>query len=222
VSSNRDIVFIDNLDDHFGDCNYIFISRHRAESGIPSLTGHFPGNFGNASFGGSPREIAKYSPSLLKKYMIELYALREMFGRKYEITLEATHHGPTGLRSPVMFVELGSTSVEWSDVHASKLIAKALVDSLESPKEYHACAIGIGGTHYPEKLNRFEMESEIALGPIVPKYSLEFFDRPLLDQMISKSDQKITHAIVDRKGLGRFKENVTSVLRESKLETINA
>ena len=45
VSSRSDIVFVDNLDDQFHDCRFVFISRHRAESGIPSLTAHFTGNF---------------------------------------------------------------------------------------------------------------------------------------------------------------------------------
>ena len=124
VSAKKDIVFVDQLDETFGDCRYVFISRHRAESGIPSLTAHFTGNFGPATFGGNPSEIAKYSPQLLKNYMIELSSLRNEIDNSYRITLEATHHGPTSLKSPVLFVELGSTEKEWGDVATASLIAR--------------------------------------------------------------------------------------------------
>ena len=108
VSGRKDIAFVDHLDETFGDCRYVFLSRHVAESGIPSLTAHFTGNFGAAAFGGNPGEIARYSPRMLKNYLIELNSLRNEIPDYYNVTLEATHHGPTSLQSPIMFVELGS------------------------------------------------------------------------------------------------------------------
>src|SRR5579864_994517 len=54
VSSRKDIIYVDDLDSSFKNVQYVFISKHRAESGIPSLTAHFTGNFGPATFGGSP------------------------------------------------------------------------------------------------------------------------------------------------------------------------
>ena len=94
VSSHKDIVYVDDLDNKFTDSIYIFISRHRAESGIPSLTAHFVGNFGDAVFGGNPSEIGRYSPGVLKNYSITLNSLRKEIPSTYNITLEATHHGP--------------------------------------------------------------------------------------------------------------------------------
>ncbi|HVB11789.1 MAG TPA: D-aminoacyl-tRNA deacylase [Nitrososphaerales archaeon] len=222
VSANRDIVFVDKLDETFGDCRYVFVSRHRAESGIPSLTAHFTGNFGTATFGGNPNEIAKYSPQLLKNYMIELNSLRNEIDNSYSITLEATHHGPTSLKSPVLFVELGSTEKEWKDETTARLIARALVSALDWPKEYEKCAIGIGGTHYPERLNRQIIDTEIALGPIIPKYALEYFNNEILEQILSKGDQNVNIALVDNKGLGKYKENVIKLLQDSGLERMSA
>jgi D-aminoacyl-tRNA deacylase len=221
VSSRKDIVFVENLDETYNNCRYIFISRHRAESGIPSLTAHFTGNFGTAAFGGYPNEIARFSPDLLKNYLLALNKMRDEIGHSYNITLEATHHGPTSLASTVMFVELGSTEREWQDKVAAKFIAVAIVSSLDNKDVYPERAIGIGGTHYPEKLNKIELESKIALGPIVPKYALEYFDRSLVDQMLLKSDGKIAKAIVDQKGLGPFKKKVMEILSQTKLEIVS-
>jgi len=220
VSSVQDIVNVDNLSQQFQDCKFIFISRHVAESGIPSLTAHLAGNFGPAVFGGEPGEIANYSPSLLKNYLIELNSFRSDLDPAYNLTLEATHHGPTSLNSPVIFVELGSTEIQWIDLKASAVISHAIVRTIRSNRSFSKIAIGIGGTHYPEKLNRLEFNSDYALGPIIPKYALEHFSQELLEQILEKSDQKIETALVDAKGLGKFKENVFETLEDSGLEKV--
>ncbi|MGI0091700.1 MAG: D-aminoacyl-tRNA deacylase [Nitrososphaerales archaeon] len=222
VTSQKEIVFVDNLDERFKDVRYVFVSRHRAESGIPSLTAHFPGNFGPAAFGGNSREIAKYSPSLLKNYMISLNSRRSEVPSSYNFTLEATHHGPTSLGSTVLFVELGSSENEWNDINVANVIAKALISALDSEKSYDKCAIGIGGTHYPGNLNDLIVNSDITLGPIVPKYALEYFDNDLLEQIISKSDQEVSSVIIDYKGLGKYKEKVMDILNACSLEKLIA
>jgi len=220
VSSRSDIIFVNSLDEQFHDCRFVFISRHRAESGIPSLTAHFTGNFAAAEFGGNPSEIAKYSPSLLKNYLVALNSLRSEIDPIYNLTLEATHHGPTSLKSSVLFVELGSTETQWIDVKSATVISRALMLAIDSRKTYPKCAIGIGGTHYPEKLNKLIFDSDFAIGPIIPKYSLVHFTPKLLEQILEKSDQNIDAVIIDAKGLGKFKENVLKVLNDFGLEKV--
>ncbi|MDG6998686.1 MAG: D-tyrosyl-tRNA(Tyr) deacylase [Nitrososphaerota archaeon] len=221
VTSKKDIVFVDGLDQKFADCSYFFVSRHRAESGIPSLTAHFTGNFGPANFGGNPREIAMYSPAKLKNYMRELHSIRSTISDIYKITIEATHHGPTDLHSPVLFVELGSSEEQWVDIKVAERVAIALMASMKSDATYSKCALGVGGTHYPDKFNKYLLESEIALGPVVSKYALENLDEDLLNQILIKSDTKVEWAIVDRKGLGQHKERVLQLLKSNGLEIIS-
>ncbi|MDA4130470.1 MAG: hypothetical protein OK457_06840 [Thaumarchaeota archaeon] len=221
VSSRKEIIFVDDLEDTFQDVRFVFISKHRAESGIPSLTAHFTGNFGSASFGGKEGEIAHFSPSVLKNYLIALAATKERINKDYGITIEATHHGPTSLDSPVLFVELGSTEIQWADMETAGVIANAVVSAIRDETAYGKCAIGIGGTHYPQKLTQLIIESEFALGPVVPKYALEFFSRTLIDQILKKSDQEIKYALVDQKGLGKFKESVNRTVEEAGLEKIS-
>jgi D-aminoacyl-tRNA deacylase len=222
VSSSKDIVFVDGLDEQFGESRCVFISRHRAESGIPSLTAHFTGNYGENSFGGNPREIARFSPSLLKNYFIELSSRRETIPAAYNVTLEATHHGPSSLKSPLIFVELGSSERQWVDAKAASEIADALMKAVQSKRTFNKCAVAIGGTHYSEKFNAVELGSEIALGPTVPKYALEHFDRGILDQILRKGDQPIRSALIDAKGLGKHKESVLKLIEETGLELIKA
>lgn len=225
VTTRKEIVKVGSeLDRRFGleDSYYVFISRHRAESKIPSLTAHFTGNFGSAVFGGNPREISKYAPSILKQYMLELQSLREQIPAKYNLTLEATHHGPTDLRRPLMFVELGSSEDQWNDKNAALIIAKALMNCLlKTEKRYPKCAFGLGGTHYPEKFNKLEFaDPDVALGVIVPKYSLEHLDEGMLKQVIDKSEEKISLAALDMKGLGKEKNRIIQIVNSLGLEIL--
>ncbi len=220
VSSSKEIVRVTGLDEVFERVQYVFVSTHRAESGIPSLTAHFTGNFGNNSLGGNAHEIARYSPSLLKRYFIEINSLRSSIDAEYTITLEATHHGPTDLNSPVMFVEMGSSEKQWQDVKTASIISKALISSIESKKTFDKCAIAVGGTHYSDKFNKVELETEFALGPIIPKYALDYLDGSILQQILSKSDQPIEYALLDWKGLGKNKAKVLKLLDQAGLEQV--
>lgn len=219
ISSNKQILVVDDLDSVVPDPCYVFISKHQSESMIPSLTAHFAGNFGSNDFGGKPSEIAQYSPSLLKRYFLNLNSVKEV-PDGYNLTLEATHHGPTSLKGTVLFVELGSAPEQWRDKVGARCIARALMDTLKSNKTFQKCAIAIGGTHYPQKFNKFLLGSEFSIGPIVPKHALEYFDRQMIEQIIQKSDQKITHAALDAKGLSIHKQKVVNLVREFGLEIV--
>lgn len=220
ATSRKGIVFVDDLDEKFQADRTVFISRHYAESGIPSLTAHFTGNFGRADFGGNAKEIARFSPALLKTYMQKLKQTSADISSKYNVTLEATHHGPTSLKSSVLFVELGSTEAQWVDVTAADKISEALSFALNSTSVFEKCAICVGGTHYPEKFNRYLFDSDYCLGPVVPKYALENFASETLTQILQKSDQPIRSVLIDRKGLGKFKDNVLQIVDGFGLEKI--
>ncbi len=150
-----------------------------------SLTAHFTGNFGKAEFGGNPNEIGRFSPGLLKAYMLNLRSISQEMTSTYNITLEATHHGPTALNSSVLFVELGLTEKEWKDIRGAEKIAEALMKTLTSPFDSNGkIAVCIGGTHYSEKFNNSLFNSEFMLGPIIPKYGLENLNAAILQQIL--------------------------------------
>ncbi|TMQ01047.1 MAG: D-tyrosyl-tRNA(Tyr) deacylase [Thaumarchaeota archaeon] len=216
---DEEIIRPPNLDDYFNPQAYIFLSKHRAKSGVPSLTAHTTGNFGEAELGGNPREIARVNPDLLKNYLISLTKQGEAVSG-YQVTAEATHHGPTSLNKPVLFVEIGSDEKNWNDRDAAKAVAIALLQSLREARSWDKVAVGFGGTHYPEKFNKLLLEDEFAFAAIVPKYALREVDSALFGQILQKSTKLPRYALLDWKGLGPEKDKIVGLVRQYGLEAV--
>ncbi|HYA56567.1 MAG TPA: D-aminoacyl-tRNA deacylase [Nitrososphaerales archaeon] len=208
------------LDEYFNPQAYIFLSRHSAESGIASLTAHTTGNFSaETRFGGSGKELGRADPSLLKNYLVALWKHRSEV-KEYEISMEATHHGPTALQKPVLFVELGSSEKYWGDKKAASVVVRALMESLREKNIWSKVAIGFGGTHYPEKFTRLLIDGDVAFAFVAPKYALEYVDEKMVGQMIQRSAAPVRYAALDWKGLGPHKEKIVSLVRQYGLEEI--
>jgi len=216
---DEEIIRPPDLDAYFNPQAYIFLSKHRAKSGMPSLTSHTTGNFGEAELGGNPRELARTNPDLLKNYLISLSKRRERVP-EYQITLEATHHGPTSLQKPLFFVELGSEERNWEDREAARVVVEALLESLNEPRFWEKVGVGFGGTHYPEKFTRLLIDDEVALAAIAPRYALRHIDEAVFGQMLQKSTKTVKYAVLDWKGLGDQKDKIVSLVRQFGLETI--
>jgi len=214
------IVYPPDLDQYFNPQAYIFLSRHSADSGIASLTAHTTGNFSiEAEFGGNGKELGRADPALLKNYLIALSKRKDRV-EGYEITLEATHHGPTSLQKPVLFVELGSSEKYWGDKKAAATVAEALVESLMEKNIWSKVAIGFGGTHYPEKFTKMSIEDEIAFSFIAPKYALEHINREMFGMMLRRTNAPVRHAVLDWKGLGPHKDKIVGLVKQFGLEEI--
>ena len=214
------IVSPPDLDSYFNPQAYVFLSRHSAESGIASLTAHTTGNFsGEAKFGGAGGELGRGDAGLLKDYMMALWRRKEAVS-DYQITLEATHHGPTSLSKPVLFVELGSTEKQWGDREAAKIVAESLIDALTHRQVWGKVAIGFGGTHYSEKFNEVVTTGGIAVSFIAPKYALDHVDERMVGQMIQRSTAPVKYALLDWKGLGPHKDKIAKLVSQFGLEAI--
>jgi len=215
------IVFPPDLDKLFNPLAYVFLSRHSAESGIPSLTAHSTGNFSDETkFGGGARELSRSDPSLLKNYLIALSRRKDRLG-SYEVTMEATHHGPTSLQRPVLFVELGSSERYWGDAETAAVVGEALVESLTGKKKvWEKAALGFGGTHYPEKFTRMVVEGDVAVSFVAPKHSLQHVDEKMMGQMIQKTTTPVKYALLDWKGLGPHKDRIQGLVSQFGLEVV--
>ena len=203
---------------------YIFLSRHKSKSEKPCLTAHFPGIFSNdTSMGGSPKELGTAFPTLEKKYIRNLWKIKGEWNKKelekYQIVLEATHHGPTHLKKPVMFVELGSSKDEWKDETAAELIAHAIKRTLNQNDYYLKHGIAFGGTHYPEKFTKILIKDVYSIGHIMPKYALQFLDEEIFKQMINKSVEKVHYCLIDWKGTNK-KEKIINLAKKFNLKVI--
>jgi D-aminoacyl-tRNA deacylase len=218
ITLKSDFLSIDQLCDEFTDF-YIFVSCHKSESKYPCLTSHFPGNFSSSnSYGGKPKELAYTSPSLQKEYIRQLWLIKNL-SKKYQVVIEPTHHGPSSLTKPVLFVEIGSTEEEWKDEIAAETVSKALIQTIKF-RPFSKVGIGFGGTHYSRKFTKFLIESEYCIGAIAPKYVLEYVNDKIIDQMIKKCVQKVEYAILDWKGLGKMKRFIIKLVEKKGLKII--
>jgi D-aminoacyl-tRNA deacylase len=215
------LLTLESLDALYPDASsFIFLSKHRSDSQIPTLTCHCTGNFADNPYGGNPREMAVVYPSLQKAYLKAITAARHVVPA-YDVIIEATHHGPTSLKKPVLFVELGSSEKQWRDNVAAGVMCNTLLSLLDRYIERcKKVGIALGGTHYPTKFNKLLLESEFGLAAVASKHNLEAIDEHLLDQMIEKSVEKVTHVVVDSKGLGSQKDRIVKMAERTGLEIL--
>ncbi len=197
---------------------FVFLSKHAAQSGELALTCHSTGNFSVAQFGGNQRQIAVPHPYLQKSYMKKLDQNKDKFSG-FQIIIEATHHGPTALSKPTIFVEIGTTEKQWNDESLCNSIAKLVMQVLDEPIPESPVAICFGGTHYPEKFTEELVHGKHALGTVIPKHALEFLDEELFSHIMSQNKQAKA-ALLDWAGLGPHKQKVLDLLNTTDLQVI--
>jgi D-aminoacyl-tRNA deacylase len=207
----------DWLEEKYHYDGYVFLSKHASESGTLALTCHSTGNFGEAKFGGSPRQVAIPHPHLQKSYMKQLWQEKNNFAG-FDITLEATHHGPTALSKPALFIEIGTTEKEWNNKKLCEDVARIVQLGLGESQKFQV-AICFGGTHYPDKFNKELLEGDLALGTVIPKHGLDELDQDLFDHII-KQNSEAKFALMDWGGLGKNKQKVVKMVEDSNLEMI--
>jgi D-aminoacyl-tRNA deacylase len=109
----------------------IFVSKHVSSSGRAALTVHATGNLTKeAKFGGYPEEVSHIDPSMIRRALQALKAGTLRAGVQIDVTMEATHHGPTNLSMPVCFVEIGSGEKEWADPVLGEIAANAVISAI--------------------------------------------------------------------------------------------
>jgi D-aminoacyl-tRNA deacylase len=210
-----------DLESRFGDRAdlVVYLSKHRSESRRPSLTVHPIGNPRAAELGGQPDTLVPSAPRWMTAALRGLR--RESAGLAYEVTFEATHHGPL-LTAPTFYIEQGSTEAEWGDRNASEAIARTLLalQPLDAP-----IGIGLGGGHYVPRHTDLALGRRIAFGHLLAAYALEGTSAGIIDGAV-EGTKGATVAYVHRKSLPRpqaraFEERLESlglrVVREADL-----
>jgi D-aminoacyl-tRNA deacylase len=208
----------DWLEQQYHYDGFVFLSKHAAQSGELALTCHSTGNFADAQFGGNPHQVAVPHPHLQKAYLQNLWKHRNEYA-EFQITIEATHHGPTALSKPTLFIEIGTTEKEWNNESLCSSVAQIVLDTMCEPRKDWPVAICFGGTHYPEKFTKELIEGKHALGTVVPKHALEFLDERLFGHILEQN-RGATTALVDWAGLGPHKQKVLDLLKTTDLEVV--
>ncbi len=227
--TDEGLIFLDDLKLEELDFNpdfLIFASRHASKSARPALLIHTTGNWGEeTSFGGNSNEIAYSSAILLKAGFLSLLeSSRELEEGKFSIDMEVNHHGPTHHSIPLVFMELGSIKAEWNDQEAGKVVADAIIKTIEKywivKREDPIIGLGFGGTHYSPKFKKLIINTNIAIAHICPKYFVQELNEEMIKQMIDKTIEKtVKFFILDWKGLNSAdKSNLSQILIEFNIE----
>jgi D-aminoacyl-tRNA deacylase len=212
---NEEIIQTQFITDYFKPQLIVFVSRHSAQSGIPTLSVHTPGNLGDkADFGGIPRKVSVSPASAMKDCLAEMMRLKEERRLEYEVSYECTHHGPC-LDVPAMFAELGSSLSQWKDLKAAEAVAHATMYAIskQSEQSEYEAVLGIGGPHYNDKFTKVALETRFAFGHIIPKYAVSQVDYSMVRQCVERTVEKVEAIMLDWKGIkGADKEPLMKIL----------
>ena len=190
-------IHADGLADPFDDPDLLFVaSRHSGGTG-PLLTAHPTGNAGPAEFGGEPGTFARAAPNALAAL---LRAFDDHAPEGYGVGMECSHHGPTDIDVPSLFVELGSDEAQWDDPAGAAAVARAILDCRDVPAERDRQLVGFGGGHYAPRFERILRETDWAVGHVLADWSLDDMPRPreasdVLQRAFERSGAR--HAVVE-------------------------
>lgn len=171
----------------------IFMSRHTAASNRPALTVHPIGiphleHDANSPAGGKPGRASPPNSRIGAWFrLLKSTAANNNLLPEFEVTLEATHHGPW-TEVPAMFVEIGSTEDYWRREDAAATVASVFMKGLGLDgdqavgcwsEEIHAgekVLLGIGGGHYAPRHTDIAQKDGVWVGHLLSGYSLLMSD----------------------------------------------
>jgi len=213
IARDKDTIFIDDL--NIDAELFIFASRHKSESGKPCFTCHATGNFTNdSSHGGKPFVLSHTNAIALRSALISLNELNN--NPEYNVCLEATHHGPFTDRQS-LFVEVGSSKNQWTDLKACEVVAETCFNLLKE-RFVGKSVIGFGGSHYCPKFTPACLEG-YNIGHVCAKYNIPFLNENLIEQMVKHTHPRPNLTLFDKKSLTK-KEYVSDILSKFDVEVL--
>jgi D-aminoacyl-tRNA deacylase len=202
VTLDKPCIFADVNDLPTDVTSIIFASKHVSSAKRPALTVHATGNLrSGAELGGKPEEVSFVDASIVHRALRGLVKGAVAEGLQIDVTMEATHHGPTSFHVPVCFVEVGSEPEEWNNPVLGRIAADSIMSGATGIERGNP-AVGFGGTHYSAKLTKICFEGKYEIGHIVPRYAIEAgVKESVLRDAFRKTVGNCRTAIVDWKGL---------------------
>ena len=214
-------IFSDYLKDYplFNESDLLVVaSTHKSGAGVPALTAHACGNWGEENkLGGNPRELAFASAKALKSAYTFL-SKNENAVEGFPFHIEATHHGPTTLKAPVLFMEVGSSEKEWGLPVPAKKMAEGILHVCRNwmnekhPSIGGKVVLGFGGMHYLGKFAQLEAEG-YAFSHVASKHLCASVTQEMVEQAVAKTREKVEGAFVE-------KSSLKSVVRKSVTEAL--
>jgi D-aminoacyl-tRNA deacylase len=204
-------IYLDRPADAFSEppALLVFVSRHSGDTGA-LLTAHFTGNFGPAEYGGDAGAFSAAAPNAQKAVVA---ALADHAPEGYDVGVECTHHGPTDVGAPSMFVELGSDERQWTDAAAARAVARAVLELDGVDAHGDRQVVGFGGGHYAPRFTRIVRETDWAVGHVGADWGLDAMGDPRANEDVlarAFEASRADVAVVDgeREGLVKAVESV--------------
>ena len=221
----------ENLDKELKDAGFSFesiivLSRHRAASGIATLTVHPIGNWHEAKAGGKDNTLVPASPHLMSEALRLININGAHLRDTFQISMEATHHGPY-METPTFFIEIGSDENMWPHEEAGRVLAKTVLDLRDRIDVKYPVTIGVGGGHYAPRMSDIILGRKVSVGHVIPTYALEGIKEEMFQKAIDASGAEMVYfhrkAIkkdLYRKLVGKFEELGMKVVRSRDLEPL--
>ncbi len=218
---NKSVLEFDFLDDIMNVDFYIVLSKHRGSKQVPSLTVHHTGNpNSSADFGGQPYTLSWSNPRFAGIVLKKIWnkTKKELSNnQEIDITYEVTHHGPTNLKKPLTFVEIGSTLEMWTNTLYQKIIAEAVYETVvmyiggSINNEKCEKGVGYGGGHYANRFTRITLTKNVCFGHILSKHALrgEITEEVIL-QSLTKNYEGIDSIWMEKKAA---RKNVREIIK---------
>lgn len=218
-------IAIDSIDEHPIYINYperkigaargetiIILSQHKSEKNVRSLTVHAAGNFDTNDFGGFINKMAPYDARMARSILVNVNKYGK--GSGYQITYEATHHGPFS-DNPLIFVEIGSTDKEYNDKDAAYIVARSIHEAFDEDAEIYC---GIGGIHYSGKFTKIALNQNAAIGHIASKYRFNSLSTSAIKEMAAKTSGVQGFLVEDKSFNSSQKAKIAQVMDELSFE----
>jgi D-aminoacyl-tRNA deacylase len=180
----------------------VFASRHESQSKLPWLGGHFTGEVAPTSWA-----LSAAAPWGLRSFLLNLAVYAP---QGFSVSAEATHHGPTDMRTPSFFAEIGSSEPQWKDTHAAEAVARAILDLKRKDLPVF---LGFGGGHYMQRQTSLMLGSDIAFGHLFSSYQASALGPELLAEAAAKSGA--SYAYMDSKSFrSQERQQISELIRD--------
>ncbi len=168
----------------------VFISKHSSKAGVHSLTVHPIGNYGEAKYGGKDGKLVPCSPHKMTSALLELMEKAEEkdIHQDYEVSFEATHHGPY-LETPAYYIEIGSDESSWTDEKAGDVIADTVMSDRVKRKveRKDPVVVCVGGGHYAPRFTQFASRRKVSIGHMVPGWGMKYLTKKSFRELVKKT-----------------------------------
>jgi D-aminoacyl-tRNA deacylase len=123
----------------------------------------------------------------------------------YGVGTECTHHGPTDVSAPFLFVELGSDEPQWRDDAGAEAVARATLALRGVAPRTERTVVVAGGGHYAPRVERLVRETDWSVGHVAADWGLETLGAdervPTFERMLAASGTDLALVDGDRPGL---------------------